>query len=1370
MADRRSPTDPNAASPQHDNVLNPKEDFLFGGGETGELIRSIDWSKTPLGSRDAWPESLRTAVNLILASSFPMAILWGSDLIYIYNDAYRVIAASRHPSAMGKSIREVWPETWEFNKAVLERVMALGETVRFEDQLYRTARHGSMEDGYFTLSYSPIRSESGQVAGTLVVLMETTERKQTEEALRQQAEEFQHLLDMVPAAVWIARDPECLTITGNRRADQFYEASSGENVSATTLPDARRFFDRNGRELAASELPMQLCVATNQEVRDFELEVRLPSGRQMTMLGSAIPLRDAKSDVRGCIGTFIDITDRKRVEEALRIHRELLETIAYNLPVGTAVIRGNDLRILLANPAYLAIVPGREMVGKALEEAWPETHPGFSELCRQVLATRQPYNAEDELFTIRRSPNSPLETAYFSWSLFPVFLPGDEDWGLLSVCLETTERKRAEEALRERESRYRELVQNANSAIVRWKRDGTIAFINEYALAFFGYSVEEVLGKSVAILLPETESNGRDLSTLVDEIISRPENYVNNINENIRRDGSRVWMAWTNRPVFDENGQVSEIFAVGSDITERKQAEEALRQSRAKLDAALASMSDSIFIADAEGQFIHFNDAFVTYHRFRDREECSKKIEDCANYLDAYFADGTLAPPDMWAMPRALRGETASDVEYMLRRKDTGETWWGSYTFAPIRDKNGEIVGAVVAGREITDRKQMEGELRRSRDELELRVQERTEALRRQADLIELSHEAIIVRDLESRVLFWSRGAEEAYGFTKAEAEGNITHSLLKTRFPVPFDEHMAALTREGRWEGELIHTRKDGSELIVLSRQALQRDEAGTPIAIMEINIDITERKRAEIDLQASEERWATTLASIGDAVIATDMSGCIVFMNAVAEALTGWTRGDASQKPITEVFHIINEQTRLEVENPITRVLQEGVIVGLANHTLLVRQDGTEVPIDDSGAPIRDKEGKIRGVVLIFRDITERKQAEEKLTREMNERAKTEEQLRQAQKMEALGTMSGGIAHDFNNLLAAIIGFTELVADHAAKGSRDERHLARIMESSLRGRDLVRQMLTFSRRAEQEKKPLSLSSIVKESVKLVRATTPTTISIKVDTLSESGLILADPTQMQQVIVNLCTNAAHAMREKGGTLDVQVNNHNVSPSDGNPHGIKPGLYTRLTVRDTGIGMSADIMDKIFDPFFTTKKLGEGTGLGLSVVHGIVKQSSGHITVESEPGRGSTFTVYLPKVKGEVEADEVSDEEIPTGSERILFVDDEEALVEMGEDILAELGYEVASRMSSWEALALFKVDPSRFDVLITDQTMPEMTGVELAKEILALRADMPIIMCTGFSYTVNEMSAKAAGIKAFAMKPLTKREIARTIRKVLDE
>jgi PAS domain S-box-containing protein len=405
--------------------------------------------------------------------------------------------------------------------------------------------------------------------------------------------------------------------------------------------------------------------------------------------------------------------------------------------------------------------------------------------------------------------------------------------------------------------------------------------------------------------------------------------------------------------------------------------------------------------------------------------------------------------------------------------------------------------------------------------------------------------------------------------------------------------------------------------------------------------------------------------------------------------------------------------------------------------------------------GVPVIDEKGTISKWFGTCTDIWEIK--------------RVEAQLRQAQKMEALGTMGGGIAHDFNNILAAIIGFSELLEGNVAKGSREARHLHRVLEAGIRGRELVKQMLTFSRKAEQEKKPLLMSSIVKETIKLLRATTPSTIGIKVNASNEA-LILGDPTQIQQVLMNLCTNATHAMQEKGGSLDIELSELSVSPSKGNPHGIDPGLYVKLAVRDTGTGIPADIMDKIFDPFFTTKKVGEGTGLGLSVVHGIVKQHDGYITVESETGRGSTFTVYFPRITGGPEADALHGDEIPTGSERILFVDDEEALVEMGEDILAELGYEVTSRMSSREALALLKSDPSRFDLVITDQTMPEMTGVELAKEVLAIRADMPIIMCTGFSYVVDADKARAAGIKAFAMKPLTKREIAKTIRKVLDE
>lgn len=385
--------------------------------------------------------------------------------------------------------------------------------------------------------------------------------------------------------------------------------------------------------------------------------------------------------------------------------------------------------------------------------------------------------------------------------------------------------------------------------------------------------------------------------------------------------------------------------------------------------------------------------------------------------------------------------------------------------------------------------------------------------------------------------------------------------------------------------------------------------------------------------------------------------------------------------------------------------------------------------------------------------------------------ERRRLEQRLRQSQKMEAVGRLAGGIAHDFNNILAAIIGFCEIAMDRVPADSKARNSLERIFQAGIRGRDLTKQILTFSRQSEQEKKPLRLSLVIDETVRLLRASLPSTIHILPNITSESGFVLADAGQIQQVILNLCTNAAHAMREKGGTISIDLSDVDILTQAGAPHpSLAPGAYLRLSVRDTGEGIPRHILDRIFDPFFTTKKQGEGTGLGLSVVLGIVEGHGGAITVESTPRSESTFEIYLPKIiEARTEGWE-GEEAVPTGHERILFVDDEDALAEVGEELLFDLGYQVVTKTSSREALAILTLDTSRFDLVITDQTMPELTGVELAKDILAIRADMPIILCTGFSHLVDADTAKAAGIRAFAMKPLTKKEIARTIRKVLDE
>lgn len=407
-----------------------------------------------------------------------------------------------------------------------------------------------------------------------------------------------------------------------------------------------------------------------------------------------------------------------------------------------------------------------------------------------------------------------------------------------------------------------------------------------------------------------------------------------------------------------------------------------------------------------------------------------------------------------------------------------------------------------------------------------------------------------------------------------------------------------------------------------------------------------------------------------------------------------------------------------------------------------------------------------------IIERKATERKLFESRrsLVENLEKERELERQLRQSQRVEALGTLTGGVAHDFNNILAAMIGFTELARDHLSDDGRAHHYLDRVLQAGIRARDLVRQMLTFSRKTEEEKKPLELSSVVKETIRLLRASIPTTISIRTRIESDSSMILGNPVQIQQVLMNLATNAAYAMREKGGALDISLSDF-AAPSDGSPHGMTPGSYIELAVSDTGSGIPPDIVDKVFDPFFTTKRPGEGTGLGLSVVMGIVKQSRGYITVESEPGRGTSFNVYFPKAEEALKTEQAGEYEgIPGGHERILFVDDEKTMVEMGEGLLSQLGYKVTAKTNGKEALALFRRDPSCFDLVISDQTMPDMTGVDLATRMLVIRPDISIILATGFSHLVDAESAKALGIKAFIMKPLMKSEMAKIIRQVLDQ
>jgi len=383
----------------------------------------------------------------------------------------------------------------------------------------------------------------------------------------------------------------------------------------------------------------------------------------------------------------------------------------------------------------------------------------------------------------------------------------------------------------------------------------------------------------------------------------------------------------------------------------------------------------------------------------------------------------------------------------------------------------------------------------------------------------------------------------------------------------------------------------------------------------------------------------------------------------------------------------------------------------------------------------------------------------------------AQSERQLQQVMKLQAIGTLAGGIAHDFNNILFPIVGYTELTMDDVPEDSQARQNLEEILKATNRAKGLVQQILTFSRQGGQERKPLKVQFLIKEALKLMRATIPSTIEIECNINEACRHIMGDPTQIHQVVVNLCTNAYHAMQETGGTLEVGLEEVDISYEKSVERvGMKVGPHLELTVKDAGHGMGPDVMERIFEPYYTTKEQGKGTGLGLSVIHGIIKNHGGDISVSSQPGKGATFTVYLPVIDDiDVEIEPMEAASANQGNEHILLVDDEEQIIDIEKQILERLGYQVTAKTDSQEALEEFSTRSEKFDLVITDMTMPKMSGDQLALKLMDIKPDIPVILCTGFNETINEEKALAMGIDRFVMKPIVKDDLANTIRSVLD-
>lgn len=512
----------------------------------------------------------------------------------------------------------------------------------------------------------------------------------------------------------------------------------------------------------------------------------------------------------------------------------------------------------------------------------------------------------------------------------------------------------------------------------------------------------------------------------------------------------------------------------------------------------------------------------------------------------------------------------------------------------------------------------------------------------------------------------------------------------------------------------------------------------------------DITESRKSEMTLKEREASMRSIVAAVPVGIGLTK-GKVLTWVSPELLNMVGYSEHELIGQKSRIFYETEEEYERVGVE-------KDAEIANKGTGEIDTRwkcKDGSIIDVHLRSTPV-DPEDLSKGVTFTALDITFQR--------------RLESQLQQAQKMEAIGTLAGGIAHDFNNILGAIMGYAEMALFDASEEHKVKYCVDQVLKASSRAKDLVKQILAFSRQSDHEKRPLQITPIVKETLKMLRAFIPVTIEIRHRLESDAAIVEADPTHIHQVLMNLCTNAQHAMRDRGGILEIALSAVNLRPEHVAGHSeLRPGAYLKISVSDTGEGMDPVTMDRIFDPYFTTKKKGVGTGMGLAVVHGIVKEHRGTITVQSELGRGTTFDVFFPIAEKPIQAagDEFSP--LPGGSELILLVDDEEPLVRLIKGMLERLGYRVSARSSSLEALEAFRAHPDRFDLVITDMTMPNMTGDILAQKLMAVRPSIPVVLCTGYSELITDAKVNSLGIRELIMKPVLIREMAFTIRRILD-
>jgi PAS domain S-box-containing protein len=1297
----------------------------------------------------------------------------GRDFVFKdLNSAAERISHIRKEDAIGRRLLEILPNMDKVRLlACLRRVWQTGRPERIPVFHYEDEQRKGWRD------YSVYKLPSGEI---VAIYDDVTGRKDIEEELAASNERYQSLYrmirlmcDNVPDLIW-AKDMDKRFIFTNRttrekllnardteepigKNDLFF--AQRERAEHPDCPDWHTFGEicRDSDTIVmSSRRPDRFDESGNVRGEFLYLDVH------------KAPFFDEQGEMIGTVGCGRDVTrgkqlaeERKRAQEAFSHSEQLWKFALEGARDGVWDWNTQTNEVFFSSQWKTMLGYEEHEIGNTLDEWDGRVHPDDKAQCYADL--KRHLSGETPFY--ENQHRMQCKDGTYKWILDRGKVTEWSEEGkplrVLGTHTDISAQKRLEAELSEKTLLLEGLLDSIPDIVFFKDMDGVYLGCNPEFARFVGRDKAKIVGHTDYDLFDKQVADDfrRNDRLMMDQGMAR-----HNEERIDYPDGDRALIDTFKAPLRSINGEIIGVLGISRDITERKRMEESLRESEGRFRGMFESHSAVMFLIDpVTGEIVDANNAAELLYGYTASQLRSMSIQDI-----------NILPPDEVEREFNLAIQERRNYFIFPHRLASGEVRTVEVHSSPIEQHGDKYLFSII--HDITERKRLEGE-----------VKQAAEKFRTVADFT-YDWEYWIAPD--GSIIYISPACERITGYCADEFTNNsgLIQEIIHPEDRAFVADHVASIDSGPPHQSEFrIVTRSGETHWIGHVCQAVYGAD-GTWLGRRVSNRDITDLKKAErklVELNEELERKVTDRT----AELTNANRQLLTEIQEHADTASSLRDSEKSVRMIIESspigIFVIQDQKYSFVNQAFMKIF------GLTDYSEVIGKHPETPYGDDSGKRIRSifRQCVDRSEMTNVTDLNALTLDQRELHLniwlqptefwgssavigfmiDVSEELELRAHLNQAQKMEALGSLAGGIAHDFNNVLFAITGYTELALSSAPAGSKLNKQLGQVLGAAGRAAELVKHILTFSREREQEKKPLIIGPIVKESLNFLRASITQNIEIRRNISSDLHTVNGDPTQIHQIIMNLVTNAYHAMKNTGGTIGVSLDEVDLSPDfvKARP-GMLPGTYQRLRVSDTGHGMSPETLKRIFDPYFTTKEVGQGTGLGLSVVDSIVRDHGGAITVQSVPDEGTTFEVYLPIIMDKNISSEATEKAAPLGKGRILFVDDETMVTEATRSNLENLGYKVHAENDPVRALARFEAEPYSFDLVITDMSMPKMTGLQLSRKISQIREDLPIILISGFSDLLDDHNLSDYGIRELIHKPIRKVMLAQAISNIL--